>query len=61
MVENCFLKHIPLIDGNFYLKLYIGTVILWFVFYIFGLTIIPFFLLKTICEYYEDDIIYVNV
>ncbi|CAD8109779.1 unnamed protein product [Paramecium sonneborni] len=52
MVENCFLKHIPQIDG---------TLIFWFVFYIFGLTIIPFFLLKTLCEFYENENTYSNV
>ncbi|CAD8169341.1 unnamed protein product [Paramecium octaurelia] len=52
MVENCFLRHLPQING---------TIIFWFVFYIFGLTIIPFFLLKTICEYYENDTLYTNI
>ncbi|CAD8193407.1 unnamed protein product [Paramecium pentaurelia] len=46
MVENCFLKNIPQING---------TIIFWFVFYIFGLTILPFFLLKTICQFYEEE------
>ncbi|CAD8104395.1 unnamed protein product [Paramecium sonneborni] len=52
MVENCFLKHIPQING---------TLIFWFIFYIFGLTITPFFLLKTVCEFYESDNTYSNV
>ncbi|CAK93490.1 unnamed protein product (macronuclear) [Paramecium tetraurelia] len=46
MVENCFLKNIPQING---------TIIFWFIFYILGLTIPPFFQLKTICEFYEED------
>lgn len=47
LVENCFLKDIPEIDGK--TLLYKGSIILWLIYYIFGLTIIPFFLLKEIC------------
>ncbi|CAD8105280.1 unnamed protein product [Paramecium sonneborni] len=52
LVENCFLKDMPEIDGS---------IILWIIFYIFGLTIIPFFLLKEICQYYENDTIQINI
>ncbi|CAD8184161.1 unnamed protein product [Paramecium octaurelia] len=52
LVEKCFQKDIPEIDGS---------IILWLLYYIFGLTIIPFFLLKEICQFYEKDTIQINI
>ncbi|CAD8110146.1 unnamed protein product [Paramecium sonneborni] len=52
LVENCFIKDMPEINGS---------IILWLIYYIFGLTIIPFFLLKEICQFYEKDTIQINI
>ncbi|CAD8076487.1 unnamed protein product [Paramecium primaurelia] len=59
LVENCFHKEIPEIDGI--ILSYQGSIIIWFIYYIFGLTIIPFFLLKEICQFYEKDTIQINI
>ncbi|CAK91351.1 unnamed protein product (macronuclear) [Paramecium tetraurelia] len=58
-VEKCFQKDIPEIDGIMFK--YQGSIILWLLYYIFGLTIIPFFLLKEICQFYERDTIQINI
>ncbi|CAK94177.1 unnamed protein product (macronuclear) [Paramecium tetraurelia] len=59
LVENCFIKDIPEMDGTTLLNQ--GSIILWLIYYIFGLTVIPFFLLKEICQFYEKDTIQINI
>ncbi|CAD8199203.1 unnamed protein product [Paramecium pentaurelia] len=59
LVENCFIKDIPQIDGKILLNQ--GSIIIWLIYYIIGLTIIPFFLLKEICQFYEKDTIQINI